>query len=345
MKVTLRERTVKSGRTQLYFDIYYGDGKRKTKAFGTLSGNRQQDKEARRIAGAARSKLEIELLNESHGFHKPFQLERNFFEFFDQVMDNKKGNYGCWKSTRFHLVNFVGKESLHFKTITPQWLESLKSYLLSQVAPNTARGYYAAVRETLKRAVREEIIPDNPSDKIDNIKPRNSYRPYLTLEELNELAVAPCGDPEVERAFLFSCLTGLRLGDVRRLQWKHVHMNKIEIVQKKTSEPIYLSLNDQAIELLGQRGDNEERIFAIPSDSHLSLIMRTWASGTGINKKITFHTARHTFATLALTNGVEIYTVSKLLGHSRLETTQVYAKIIDAKKEDAVKMLPKIKVK
>ena len=73
--------------------------------------------------------------------------------------------------------------------------------------------------------------------------------------------------------------------------------------------------------------------------------MRTWASGTGINKKITFHTARHTFATLALTNGVEIYTVSKLLGHSRLETTQVYAKIIDAKKEDAVKMLPKIKVK
>lgn len=344
MNVTLRERKMKSGKIKLYLDFYH-KGKRWHESLGIfLTGDRLQDKELRRLASAIRAKKELEIKNDEHGFTPTFKREASFFEFFEKVKATKDGNLGAWRSTLFHLKNFTNGEPLRFMDITPQWLEELKAYLLSQVAPNTARGYYAAVRGTLKKAVKEGIIPSDPSEKVENIRGRDTYRPYLTHEELTTLARTACPDEEVKRAFLFSCYTGLRLGDVRSLTWLQVHSETLELVQQKTKEPMYLPLSSTAQKLLGGRGKPEEPIFSIPSDSHLSVIMKTWSAQAGITKKVTFHTARHTFATLALTSGAEIYTVSKLLGHSRLETTQVYAKIIDSKKTQAVNLLPEIEV-
>lgn len=344
MNVTLRERTLPSGKVQLYLD-YYGKGKRRRKSLKmVLTGDRARDKEIRKLAKAICAKKELELMNEEHGFSQSFKKEASFIEFIERIRDRKRGNIGVWKSTLYHVKNYTEGKPVTFRDITPEWLESYKFYLQNIVSPNTARGYYATVREALKSAVKEGIIPNDPSDQVKNIRGRDTYRAYLTFDEMQILSKTACADPEVKRAFLWTCYTGLRLGDVRVLTWKQVQGDELEVVQGKTKEPVYISLAPIARRIMGAPSKNDERVFSIPSDTHLSTIMKTWVAQAGITKKVTFHCARHTFATLMLSSGTDIYTVSKMLGHSRLETTQVYAKIIDQKKTDAVNNLPEIEV-
>ena len=174
-------------------------------------------------------------------------------------------------------------------------------------------------------------------------------RDYLSLEEVKALAAADCDFPEIKRAFLFSCLTGLRRSDIIKLTWGEVtELNgrtRLVFRQKKTGGQEYLDITPQAAELIGNRGKAKpaDKVFGdirYPSDTNDSL--RIWALRAGIDKNVTFHVGRHTFAVLMLTLGTDIYTVSKLLGHRELKTTQIYAKIIDEKKQAAVYNIPKI---
>lgn len=107
---------------------------------------------------------------------------------------------------------------------------------------------------------------------------------------------------------------------------------------EKTNDPIYLPLSQQAMKWLPERGDakDEDRVFDLPSESRICIILDKWAKAAGINKHVTYHVSRHTFATMMLTLDVDIYTTSKLLGHKNISTTQIYAKIIDQKKDEAV---------
>lgn len=149
--------------------------------------------------------------------------------------------------------------------------------------------------------------------------------------------------------FLFSCFTGLRYSDVRELRWKDVeYMNgrqRIIVRQKKTRSQVYLELNAQAVELMGARGNNEDCIFGSWGESPMTANnqLGRWVLSAGIHKHITFHCARHTFATMLLTLDVaDIYTVSKMLGHTNVSTTQIYAKIVDSKRQEAVDSIPQL---
>ena len=174
-------------------------------------------------------------------------------------------------------------------------------------------------------------------------------REYLSLDEVRALAAAECDYPEIKRAFLFSCLTGLRRSDIEKLTWGEVTVfngrTRLVFQQKKTGGQEYLDITPQAAELLGDRGNAKatDHVFGnilYPSDTNDNL--RIWALRAGIDKHISFHCGRHTFAVLMLTLGTDIYTVSKLLGHRELRTTQIYAKIVDSKKQEAVDNIPKI---
>src|ERR1041385_202252 len=113
--------------------------------------------------------------------------------------------------------------------------------------------------------------------------------------------------------------------------------------QKKTKQQEYLPITEQARELLGERGIPEERVFTgLKYSAYVNVELQRWVMKAGITKRITFHCARHTHATLLLSNGVDIYTVSKLLGHKQISTTQIYGKIIDQKKIEAINLLPKL---
>ena len=110
----------------------------------------------------------------------------------------------------------------------------------------------------------------------------------------------------------------------------------IRFRQKKTKGAETQPISDQAFELLGERTIPDERVFVgLKYSAWHNLKLQQWVMKAGISKTITFHCARHTYATLQLTLGTDIYTVSKLLGHKDLKTTQIYAKIIDERKKEA----------
>ena len=189
---------------------------------------------------------------------------------------------------------------------------------------------------------------------MDGIKPGEPEREFLTYEELQAVAKAECEIPLLKTAFLFSAMTGLRWSDVQKLVWSEVQHSKevgyyIRFRQKKTKGAETLPISEQAFGLLGERGNPEDRVFiglkysaaedrvfiGLKYSAWHNLKLQQWVMRGGVTKTITFHCARHTYATLQLTLGTDIYTVSKLLGHKDLKTTQIYAKIIDDKKKVA----------
>lgn len=173
---------------------------------------------------------------------------------------------------------------------------------------------------------------------------------YLTLEEVRMLAATPCRYPDIKRSFLFSCLTGLRKSDIEKLVWGEIHKQgdytRIIFTQKKTGGLEYLDISPEAEKLLGERGKESDLVF--PFMHSISLIedtLKSWTTEAGIKKHITFHCGRHTFATLMLDLGTDLFTVSKLLGHRDVKTTQIYAKILDKNKQQAVSKIPTINIR
>ena len=170
---------------------------------------------------------------------------------------------------------------------------------------------------------------------------------YLTIDEVKILAQTECEYPQIKSAFLFSCLTGLRKSDILRLRWGDIHHQgefaRIIFRQKKTGGLEYLDINHQAVELMGDEGKPESHIFAdLLTTSATNRVIQEWVSSAGIHKKISFHCARHSFATMMLDLGTDIYTVSKLLGHREIATTQIYARVLDKNKQKAVSVIPQI---
>ncbi len=214
---------------------------------------------------------------------------------------------------------------------------------------STAKEYCQKFDEVLNEAVQSGIIKKNPWELIDTsekIRGNIHKREFLTIDELKCLMKTPCVNDLVKKAFLFSCLTGLRISDIRKLRWEDICMTDtqpyISIVMQKTSSPIYIPLSKQALKWLPKEL-NTHVFEGLVNQCTIRYNLEKWTSYAGINKHITFHCARHTFATMMLTLGTDIYTVSKLLGHSSIEMTQIYAEIVDKRKEEAIKLLDTIK--
>lgn len=290
-----------------------------------------------------------------------------FTEYFDEYMQrhsqmgvsHRKG----MATTLKRWTGYAG-DKVRLKDITPAMLLGFGEYLRKEVPceythkrkgqpaevrtimvtlkPNSIRAHWNRIAWVLGAASRDGLIPFNPADKIDQAaKPKTvkAERDYLDAAELKRLVDTPCPDPELKRAFLFSCYTGLRRSDVFSLTADHVHGRTVSLRMRKTKDPINIPLSDAALKYLGDTG-KKGPLFVWRSQNKLRKDLAAWAKAAGISKHVTFHVARHTFATLALTYGADIYTVSKLLGHADLKTTQIYAQIIDKKKEEAVNLIP-----
>ena len=224
------------------------------------------------------------------------------------------------------------------------------------LAPNTQFNYFATFETGLNAAVREGLIPFNPATKIspkDRLKRVETNRGYLTFAEVQKFASTPTKTKReglTARAFMFSCFCGLRYSDICALTWGQIipqnnNTLQIELTQVKTQQKVYLPLSKNAIRYLPERPANatdKDTVFKVPSRFTIQQSLKDIAERAGIDKCVTFHIARHTFATLDLAFGADLYTVSKLLGHSKITTTQIYAKIIDENKRKAVDLIPDI---
>lgn len=216
------------------------------------------------------------------------------------------------------------------------------------LSPNTSALYYSNFEAAINEAYKKGLISLNPCALVDiSEKPQAqpAERDYLTAEELKTLAAAKAPNEQVKAAFLFSCFCGLRLSDIEGLTWGDIRQNgntwQVETRMQKTRQILYLPLSEAARSFLPERGEKgpQDLVFTLPKRVTTQWGVTTWVKRAGIAKNISFHCARHTFATLALTQGADLYSISKLLGHTNVATTQIYATIIDQRKQDAANLL------
>lgn len=215
----------------------------------------------------------------------------------------------------------------------------------AKLSKYTIYRYFAHIGLFLNEAVRQEIIPMNPIAKMrtsERPKLPETQRAHLSLDELRRLSDTPCKNEIDKMMFMFACFTGLRWSDVRRVTWSMIDNGRAEMIMKKTGRLVVVPISANAKRWLPDRGDAspDSLIFEARDLCYVDENIHQWASDAGIHKNVSFHVARHTFATLTLEYGADLYTVSKLLGHKNIAVTQIYAKIVDKKKEEAVNLIP-----
>lgn len=374
--VKLREKKLSNGNISLFLDIYR-NGKRHKEYLklylinATTPFEREQNRQTLATAQAIKSKRLIELQNGEYSFTRQFNENTPFLEYYRKMVEERrnnpdsKGNLGNWRSCLRYLEIYCDEKTT-FKDVTPEFVLGFKEFLnnvekdthkrtgprrerdtFQGLSQNSKVSYFNKLRACINHAYDERIIPYNPLRGIEGFKEAEVKRDYLTLEEIRKLAATPCRYPVLKRTFLFSCLTGLRKSDILKLTWGEVQKfgdyMRIVFKQKKTGGQEYLDITPQAEKYLGERGNPDDYVFTgFSYGSWTSLELQRWSMEAGINKRLTFHCGRHTFAVLMLYLGADIYTLSKLLGHKELATTQIYAKVLDKSKQNAVSLIPEI---
>lgn len=347
-----------SGRTLADGKVYY---RPKRDVNGIIQCRSTIDQEACIFADKVRDIRQHEYDNQSlyteTEAEQAAQNERSkcdFIKYFEDLRDKRHQNSS--KSIRVNwdrevklMKMFTEGKPMIFSTIDMNLLEDYKNFLINApqcgskkgtITRNTASTYFSIFKAGLHQAFIDGYLTVDIAAKAKNIAYSDKQREYLTIDELNTLAATPCDRPIMKRASLFSALTGMRHSDIQKLKWKEIIKDgehyRILFTQQKTKGVQYMPISDQAYQLCGERGEPDRLVFeGLQDPSWINKPLERWIKAAGITKHITFHCFRHTYATLQLTNGTDIYTVSKMLGHTKVTTTQIYAKIVDEKKEQA----------
>ena len=345
--VRLRQRRMPSGNVSLYLDIYV-KGVRSYEYLHLYLSPDKKDKEKNRetmmLAEAICAKRLVEVRNGQYGFKSPVAVSLR--DYVQRIIDTKKGSTKRRYDALANILQAYCKNCMMLADITPAWFSSLLAHLGKQgYAPNTLAVYVATMRYIINQAYREGLLPANPIANIKGIGYEETNRTYLTADEVRKLADTPCDNEVTKRAFLFGCLTGMRNCDIRAITWADVHeqdgYTRIIFRQAKTHGQEYLDISAQAASLMGDRGRDTDVVFPLMSWNSVRNHITAWVKRAKIAKHVTFHASRHTFAVMML-QVTDIYTVSKLLGHRELSTTQVYAHVIDKAKREAVDNMPQL---
>lgn len=362
--VTIRQKERAKGRKSLYLDIYK-DGKR-TYEFLDLYLVPEIDDAAKVLnentmskAMAIRNQRELIVINGGE-LQREAAKKILLADWMEKMREEKKktGQSGSradtYNSTMKHLTDYAG-DKVTLADIDEDFCKGFIQYLINadnrrstknptKISKSASRTYYQVLMSALNEAVRQKILRANPGHYLSKsaTKPINNVkgtRSYLTIDDVRKLIATDFNHEETKQAFLFSCFTGLRLSDIENLTWANVSERNgstyLSIVIQKTREPFTIKLNNEALKWMPKRTSGNN-VFQLPHRMNINRQVKTWAEKAGIDKYVCFHTARHTFATMTLTLGADLYTVSKLLAHQNISVTQVYAEIINEKKDKAV---------
>ena len=363
--VKMRFRKLTDGSRSIYLD-YYNNGRRSYEFLKLYlvpevdSASKMINHHILQAANVIKAKRVIMLVNERAGISNSAINSAMFLKDYleqhmrDSSLSHRGTSYvaNC-RNMRNHLHAFLGARFsiLRMKEVDTrlcrcfaEYLKRVKTSTGKPLSPVSVHHYFGALKCVLTAAAKEEVIADNPIERMKKheIPGRPIVtREYLDADEVARLSVTACRNAEVKRAFLFSCFTGLRISDIRGLRWKDFKRVGdawyFSIVMQKTQEPIVNKISEEAVKCLGpfEGRLGEQRVFCLPGVSSLERIISQWVRLAGIDKHVTFHTARHSYATMALMAGADIYTVSKLLGHKSIATTTVYATVVDAQRDAA----------
>lgn len=346
-KVTLRQRLLKSGKITLYFDYYPPIRNSRTNRLqrheylGIYLYSQPRNQVERSFnqrmsekAEAIRCQRQEAVINRQFGFIDRSQEKEDFLQYFEDFSKTKPQK---WQIAYLHFKKFCGKCT--FGDLTVDLCMKFRTYLLSanqlkhakmKLSRNSAAAYFSTFRAMLKQAHKEGRIAENINDHLEFIKWEETEREFLSREELVLLAKTPCKIDVLRRASLFSCLTGLRISDILNLQWQNIREVAgiglcIVFKTKKTKSPATLPICQEAAELLGEHQEDGDKVFKDLRRSMTGKPLKAWLEAAGIVRHITFHSFRHTFATLQLAAGTNPYAVSLALTHKKLTTTLIYA--------------------
>jgi integrase len=373
MGVNLREKKLKSGGISYYLDIMHG-GKRWYEFLGIqVHGAKRapENLEKKRMADQARIIRENQLIVEKNGLENTEKREKCMYEFIIEKSVHKQSKL------HFYLIKvmkaFSGMEILPISSIDENFLREFQAYLKQRFSKSTPFYMIYYLSSYLNLAVEYKYRRDNPYrylPKAEKIRRVKSIPKSLTLDEIMTLANDNnCNSEDVKLMFLLACFTGLRYSDISRLRFNQFNEQRLadrtitvlRFTMKKTSSDAYIPLSSQAqaiLEMCKERNVERERFSGKPcpylfpdhaneathtnKQSSTHSYLQRWGRKAGIKTKLHFHLARHSFATITLELGADLYTVSKLLGHANIATTTVYAHVGDKLKMQAIESLSRM---
>ncbi len=358
-KVFLRKKEISGDRISLYLDFYPPIRNPHTNRlsrreglgiylYGHPANAREREFNASMMekAEAIRCRRFEQLLNEQFGFLDKEKLRIDFLEYFRKKCFKK---YQKWKIVYQHFYDFCeGKCTVG--EINEDFCKKFQAYLLkggrrdgrkSKLAHNSIAGYWSTFRTLLKEAYQEKLLRENINDFLEKIEWKDTKIEFMSLDEVKKLAATPCKHEVLRRASLFSCMTGLRISDIQQLRWEHIVKTEdgyvMRIRTEKTDEEATLPISEEALAFCGER--EEGLVFKTLKRSMINYPLRAWIKEAGINRRITFHCFRHTYATLLTSAGVPIYTIAKMLTHRNVKNTQIYAEVMDPNKREAANVI------
>ena len=362
--VAIRFKQLAGGGQSIYLDIYV-KGKRRYEFLKlylvpeTDAASRAQNANALQAANAIKAQRIMDIANERAGLkvasHYGKVLLVDWLDIHDQQQKDKGRGVTMTMAKQKRICEQY-KPGAKLEDIDKAWvlgyIKFIRTYVSHRtkrvIAQNTQCNYITNLSCALNAAVRAEYMAVNPFTALspaERISTPESQRAYLTIDEIKRLIETPCKREDVKAAFLFSCFCGLRLSDVCARKWGNLTIESsgkrhLEIRMKKTKAPIYLPISDEAFRWLPERSDAKDGDVIFPKVNQWAAWahLGDWTKAAGITKHITFHCSRHTFATMMLTLGADIYTTKDLLGHADVRTTQIYAEIVNEKKDAAVNL-------
>ena len=356
-KVSLRQKHISNGRISLYLDYYPAirnphTMKMTRREFLGIyilknpkdSKLKEYNQEMLEKAEAIRCLRQMSLINEEFGFMDKHKMAEDALAYFEKIAKKKGDKY---EFTYVHFKKFT-QGKCTFGDITVELCNNFCRYLQDvhqlrhperKINHNTAAAYWCTFRSMLKMAHLDKYLKENINDYLEGLKKDVVKKNFLTQDELRRLANTECKYDVLKRVSLFSCLTGLRISDIENLTWDKIVVGPdngycIDLKTQKTETVDLLPISDEAVELCGTR--SEGKVFKGLKRCMIQVPLKQWLLQAGITKPLSFHCFRHTYATLQIAAGTDIYTVSKMLTHHNVTTTQIYADMVNEKKRETV---------
>lgn len=322
-----------------------------------LSSDPTERKEQMKLAEICRAKREMQLVTSAWNLTDATAGKKTLINYMKELQ--AKTTKSRQKSFKY-AIKYVEKfkyGNVQLSSVNARWVRDFQNWLLNEneISQSTVSIYSTIVRQTLAMAAKERIINFNPAETVKTISKMPNGKTPLTLEEVKLLIKTPILkstdlQKDVKRAFLFACYTSLRVSDLITLKWGDIETKRITSQnqtshwikkrQVKTKKFVEIPIIPQAWELI--KTDCLQMpsipVFQYLATSNFGTIetqIKKWATAAGIEKNVTWHTARHTFATLATENGIDPLTIQRILGHSRIDITAIYAATTEKAKAKA----------
>jgi integrase/recombinase XerD len=355
MAIQLRERPNQDGTVTLYLDIYHR-GKRRYEFLkqAKLIQNpktqkeRQDNKTTRQLAEKILRNRAEELDLNDYDLTPKFKQQVDFVEFFAAFLARyKKKDRRIVQACYHKFVAFLNEadiKQLTARELKADLVKDFREYLSDNLTGESPANYFKKFKLVIKDAIRKDVLIKNPAEG-QSIKAKTAIRKaILTPDEINRLAATPATNTEMKRAAIVSLFTGLRFADIVALKWSNIDISnkRLEFSQSKTGEMVSMNLHPTAVKALGTPLKNTTNVFTLPSHTAITKGLKHWVKKAGINKKITWHCFRHSFATNIIYFGADVNTASKLLGHTSFRYTERYTHIVKSLKEKAISNLPSV---